>query len=439
VRRCDAPLRRLRDLGNQNAFPAVIQAVKLLEILKVAVAAIWAHKLRSALTLLGMIVGVTAFVTVVSLIQGFNVYIDEKIAGIGAKSFSVQRFNPFEDFKDTDTIAAAQRRNKELTLDDYQYLKDRAQLIGKIGAKARGSPSLVKRNDQILEDVFVIGATANTADIDNRTIANGRFFIDSENDGAARVAYVGADIASKLFPAGNPIGGEIDIRGLPYRVIGVEEVKGTVFGIPQDSFIVIPLKTYQVNFGPLMRQRSLYFTATSKTDETFNDAVEEARLLMRARRHLGPNEKDNFGIVTPDAITGLRDRLFGTIFLVAIAVPGIAMIVGAIVIMNIMLVSVTERTKEIGLRKSLGARKADILKQFLVEAITLATIGGAVGIFLAWIVGKIVTASFFPTYLSLGAILLALGASGGVGILSGIVPAWKAARLDPIEALRAET
>jgi putative ABC transport system permease protein len=413
--------------------------VKLLEILKVAVAAIWAHKLRSALTLLGMIAGVTAFVTVFSLIQGFNLYIDEKIAGIGAKSFSVQRFNPFEDFKDTDTIAAAQRRNKELTLEDYEYLKDHAQLIGKIGAKARGSPSLVKRNDQTLEDVFVAGATANTADIENRQIANGRFFIDSENDSAARVAYVGADIATKLFPAGNPIGGEIEIRGLPYRVIGVEEVKGTVFGIPQDNFIVIPLKTYQVNFGPLLRQRSLYFTATSKTDDVFNDAVEEARYLMRARHHLGPGEKDNFGIVTPDAITGLRDRLFGTIFLVAILVPGIALVVGGIVIMNIMLVSVTERTKEIGLRKSLGARRADILKQFLVESITLATIGGAVGIFLAWIVGKIVTATFFPTYLSIFAILLALAASGGTGILSGIIPAWKAARLDPIEALRADT
>jgi putative ABC transport system permease protein len=412
--------------------------MNLVEVLKVAVAAIWAHKLRSALTLLGMIVGVTAFVTVVSLIQGFNVYIDEKIAGIGAKSFSVQRFNPFEDFKDTDTIAAAQRRNKELTLDDYEYLKDHSTLIGKIGAKARGTPSQIKRNDQVLDDVNVMGATANTADIDNRSIANGRFFTDAENDGGARVAYVGADIATKLFPAGDPIGGEISIRGLPYRVIGVEEVKGTVFGIPQDSFVVIPLKTYSIDYGMLIRQRSLYFTATSKTDDVFNDAVDEARAMMRARRRLAPNEKDNFGIVTPDAITGLRDRLFGTIFLVAIFVPGIALIVGAIVIMNIMLVSVTERTKEIGLRKSLGARRNDILKQFLFEAITLATIGGAVGIFLAWVVGKIVTATFFPTYLSILAVLGALAASGGVGILSGIVPAWKAARLDPIEALRAD-
>src|SRR5882724_9224666 len=412
--------------------------VKLFEILKVALSAIWAHKLRSALTLLGMIIGVMAVVVVYSLIQGFNTYIDEKIAGIGAKSFSIQRFNPFEDFKDTDTIAAAQRRNKDLTLEDYDYLKERATLIAKLGAKARGTPSQVKRNDQVLDDVIVIGATSNTADIDNRNIADGRFFTDSENDGAAHVAYVGADIAAKLFPAGNAIGGEIMIAGLPYRLIGVEAVKGTVFGIPQDNFVVVPLKTYAINFGGLVRQRSLYFTATSKTDDGFNDAVEEARFLMRARRKLGPNEKDNFGIVTPDAITGLRDRIFGSVFIVAILVPGIALVVGGIVIMNIMLVSVTERTKEIGIRKSLGARRMDILKQFLFESVTLAAIGGTVGVLIAWLVGKVVTAVFFQTYLSLLAISFAIGVSGAVGVLSGIFPAWKAARLDPIEALRVE-
>ena len=413
--------------------------MKLIEILKVAFGAIWAHKLRSVLTLLGMIVGVTAFVTVVSLIQGFNVYIDEKIANIGAKSFSIQRFNPFEDFKDTDTIAAAQRRNKELTMDDYEFIKQRSVLIAKIGAKARGTPSQIKRGDQVLDDVFVSGVTANTADIDNRNIADGRFFSETEAEGSARVAYVGADIATKLFPAGNAIGGEIDIRGLPYRIVGIEAVKGTVFGIPQDSFIVIPLRTYQLDFGPLIRQRSLYFTATSKSDEGFSDAVEEARFLMRARRKLGPSEKDNFGIVTPDAITGLRDRIFGSVFLVAILVPGIALVVGGIVIMNIMLVSVTERTKEIGIRKSLGARRMDILKQFLLESVTLAAIGGAVGVLIAWLVGKVVTAVFFQTYLSILAISFAIGVSGVVGVLSGIFPAWKAARLDPIEALRVET
>jgi putative ABC transport system permease protein len=412
--------------------------VKFIETLKLALAAIWAHKLRSALTLLGMIIGVMAFVVVWSLIQGFNVYVDEKIAGIGTKSFNIQRFNPFEDFKDTDTIAAAQRRNKELTLDDYEYLLQRATLIGKLGAKARGSPSQVKRDTQVLDDVFVAGATANTADIENRDIADGRFFTQSENDAASRVAYVGADVATKLFPAGNVIGSEISIRGLPYRVIGVEVAKGTVFGIPQDTFIVVPLKTYANNFGGLVRQRSLYFLATARSDDQFNDAVEETRNLLRSRRKLSFGEKDNFGIVTPDAITGLRDRIFGSIFLVAMLVPGIALIVGAIVIMNIMLVSVTERTKEIGVRKSLGARKADILKQFLVEAVAMATLGGAVGILLAWIIGRVVTAVFFPTYLSIFSVLLALAMSGGAGIVSGLFPAWKAARLDPIEALRAD-
>jgi putative ABC transport system permease protein len=412
--------------------------VKFIETLKLALSAIWAHKLRSALTLLGMIVGVTAFVVVVSLIQGFNRYVDEKIAGIGAKSFTIQRFNPLEDFKDTDTIAAAQRRNKEITLDDYDYLKQRATLIGKIGAKARGTPSQVKRGTEVLDDVFVSGATANCVDIENRDVADGRFLAEPENENAVRVAYIGADVATKLFPAGSPIGQEITISGLPYRVIGVEAAKGTVFGIPQDNFIVLPLKTYALNYGGLIRQRSLYFVATSRTDGEFNDAVDESRFLMRARRKLQPGEKDNFGIVTPDAITGLRDRIFGTIFIVAMLVPGIALIVGAIVIMNIMLVSVTERTKEIGIRKSLGARQVDILKQFLVEAVTLAIFGGAIGIFLAWLVGNVVTRVFFPTYLSLFAIMGALAASGGAGVVSGIFPAWKAARLDPIEALRAD-
>ena len=413
--------------------------MKLIETLKLAIAAIWAHKLRSTLTLIGMIIGVTAFVVVVSLIQGFNKYIDEKIAGIGSKSFTVQRFN-FEDFKDLDSIAAAQRRNKELTLEDYEYLRGRASLIDKIGAKARPQRSMIKRETKLVEDVSVDGAMPIVSEIENVEPEYGRYFSQAENDGAMRVAYIGMDVANALFPAGaeTALNQEINVAGLPYRVIGVATAKGTVFGVPQDSFVTLPLKTYGNNFGGFTRNRLLYFVATSKSDELFTDAVEEARFLLRTRRKLKADEKDNFGIVTPDAITGFRDRLLGPTYLVAVAVPAIALLVGAIVIMNIMLVSVTERTKEIGVRKSLGARKTDILKQFLVEALTLAAIGGAIGVFVAWIVGMIMTSFFFPTHLSVGAIIITICVSGTIGILAGVFPAWKAARLDPIEALRAD-
>jgi putative ABC transport system permease protein len=411
--------------------------VKFIETLKLALSAIWAHKLRSALTLLGMIIGVTAVVVVVSVIQGFNAYFDEKVAGIGSQSFSVRRFS-FDDFKDIDTIAAAQRRNKNLTLDEFEYLRERTQLIDKLGAKANATRSQVKRGTEIIEDVPVDGATANIADIDNLDIADGRYFTDAENDAAMRVAYVGADVANKLFPSGNAVGGEISIAGLPYRVIGVATAKGTIFGVPQDNFITVPIKTYASNFGNLINQRGLFFVATAKPNISFADAVEEARFLMRARRHLASGEKDNFGILTPDAITGIRDRVLGTVSLVAIVVPSIALVVGGIVIMNIMLVSVTERTKEIGIRKSIGARRADILKQFMVEAVTLSAIGGAIGVMLAWLIGRVITATFFPTYLSIAAVITAVSVSGIIGVLSGIFPAWKAARLDPIEALRAD-
>lgn len=409
----------------------------LKETLKLALSAIWAHKLRSFLTLLGMIIGVAAFMVVFSLLKGFNVYIDEKIAGIGSNSFTVQRFR-FEDFKDTDSIAEAQRRNKELTFEDLEFIRARAQVISKIGAKAGGNRRDVKVGSVTMEDVSVDGAEPVIGEIEKIDVLDGRYFTEAENNSAMRVAFIGTDVVAKLFPRGDAIGQEITIRGIPYRVIGVRVAKGTVFGQPQDAFVQLPIKTFGSNFGGFRGSRFLYFVGSAPSDALYQDAVEEARTLMRQKRKLGFGEKDTFGIITPDAISGLRDSIFGTTFIVIMIVPTIALVVGAIVIMNIMLVAVTERTKEIGVRKSLGARQADILKQFLFESATLAAIGGFIGLLVAQLIGLVVSAMFLKTVIPWYAAVIAIGVSAIVGILAGLFPAWKAARLDPIEALRAE-
>lgn len=407
------------------------------ETLKLALAAITAHKLRSFLTLLGMIIGMTAFMVVLSLLQGFNGYVDEKIAGIGSNTFNIQRFN-FEDFKDTDTIAAAQRRNTELSFDELEFIRTRAQLLKLIAAKAGNTSSSVRAQSETLNDVGITGAEPSISDIEKLDIAEGRYFTDAENENSMRVAYVGRDIATNLFPRGGAIGGEISIRGIPYRIIGIQTAKGTVFGFPQDNFVQLPLQTFGANFGGLRRNRAPYFVAMPKEGVKTADAVDEVRTLMRIKRKVSADEKDNFGIVTPDAISGLRDSLFGTISMVILLVPAIALVVGAIVIMNIMLVAVTERTKEIGIRKSLGAKQSDILRQFLLESGMLSAIGGLIGLVLAIIIGQIITALVFPTRIPWWSAVIAIGVSAIVGILAGLFPAWKAAQLDPIEALRAD-
>lgn len=407
------------------------------ETLRLAISSIMSHKLRSFLTLLGMIIGMTAFMVVLSLLQGFNGYVDEKIAGIGSNSFTIQRFN-FSDFKDTDTIAEAQRRNKELSFDELDFIKQRAQLIDKIGAKAGNTTRSIRYGSETLEDVSISGAEPVMGDIENVEVEYGRYFTEAENNSSIRVAFIGMDIATKLFPQGDALGKELSISGLPYRIIGIRAAKGTVFGIPQDNFVQMPIKTFGANFGGLRWSRAPVFIATARENVDMADAVDEVRTLLRIKRKLEFGEKDNFGIVTPDAISGLRDSIFGTISIVILFVPAIALVVGAIVIMNIMLVAVTERTKEIGIRKSLGARQADILKQFLCESGLLAAIGGVMGLVLAFALGVAITAFVFPTRIPWWAAMIAIGVSAAVGILAGLFPAWKAARLDPIEALRAD-
>lgn len=414
--------------------------MNLAETLKLALDAIRVHKLRSFLTLLGMIVAVMAFMIVVSLLIGFSKYVDEKLSKIGSNTFSVTRFN-FDDFKDTDTIAAAQRRNKELTFDERDFIRQHAQLVEMIGARSPsgGMTREVKGpTGEPLRDVQLVASEPNIADIEKRDVAEGRFFTNTENDNSMRVVYIGMDIANKLFPAGNALGSEIVIEGIPYRIIGIQTAKGTVFGRPQDNFVEFPIKTFGANFGGLKWNRAPYFVVKAKDDKSFADAVEEVRTLMRIKRKVPLGEKDTFGMITPDAISGLVNRIMGPVGIVLIVVPTIALLVGAIVIMNIMLVAVTERTREIGIRKSLGARQSDILKQFLFESAMLAALGGIIGLVLAHLAGYIITAMFLQTNIPWWAAVLAIAFSALVGIMAGLYPARKAARLDPIEALRAD-
>ena len=412
--------------------------MNLVESIKLAIFAIWAHKLRSALTLLGMIMGVTSVVVIVSLIQGFNAYVDDRIDRIGLRTITVRRFDP-SDYRDTDSYVAAVRRNKKLTFDDYEFLKDNASLVDRLGIQANSTYCQVKRGTEELNDVPIEGVTANIVDVLHPDIGDGRYFTKAENDAGALVAFVGSDIAGNLKGTEQSFLGQyITVCGIPYRVLGIANFQGAIFGQAQDNYVTIPFKTYSKTFADSIKQQGISFVATPHSAQGFDDVVDELRSLMRIRRRLQTDEKDNFGIVTPDGITAMRDRILGPVYIVAVLVPGISLLIGGIVIMNIMLVSVTERTREIGIRKSLGARRSDILKQFLVEAITLCAMGGVVSIFVAYAIAKIVTAFGYPTPLSITGIVLALTVSGAVGLLSGFFPAWKAARVNPNEALLAE-
>jgi putative ABC transport system permease protein len=405
-----------------------------LEALKLAISAILSHKLRSFLTLLGVIFGVATVIVVVSLIEGFNVYVDEKIADIGTNAFAVRKFS-LDDFASIEALNAARRRNKDITLEDVEALRARGGAIQEVGAKADALGD-VKFGSKSLFRIHISATTPNIADIERIEAQAGRYFNKSEDDTRRGVCFIGADVADKLFPTADPLDQTIRIDGRPYEVIGVGKALGSVFGQPRDMYVAVPLSTFLAAYGS---RRSLSVSVTSAGPQSYQDAIDDANVVMRTRRKLGPGEKENFGIITPKAINELRDKIFGTIQIAAIGVTSISLVVGGIVIMNIMLVSVTERTKEIGIRKSIGARRSDIVKQFLAESTMLSLCGGAIGITIAYLLAKLVAVlTPVPTSLPLMAVTFALGVSASVGLVSGVYPAWRAARLDPIEALRVE-
>lgn len=406
--------------------------MNFLEALSLAFNGIRAHKLRSFLTLLGIIFGVATVIVVVSLIEGFNKYFSEKIADLGSNAFVVNKMGMVTSLQEW---MEKNRTHKDIKLDDMHAIKERPIYVKDAGAIVRRRIE-VKYEQHLLQDIELRGVTANMVDIDTIKVGQGRYISPEEELHSRYACFVGYEVVNRFFPTVDPINKEIKIDGRMFRIVGVAEEIGTVLGNPQDSFVIIPISTYQNIYGS---RSSISIKVQAVSPEAVDRAQDEVRVVLRTRRHLDYHQPDNFGIVTADAINKLREQFLGTISMVAIGVTAISLVVGGIVIMNMMLVTVTERTREIGIRKSLGARRRDILKQFLCESTALSLFGGCLGVAIAYGLGKLATVLFsLPTALPIFWTVMALSVSAGIGLFFGIYPAWKAAKLDPIVALRAD-
>jgi putative ABC transport system permease protein len=403
------------------------------ETLKLALDALRAHKLRSFLTLLGVILAVTTLVSVMSVISGLNSYVANRVADMGANVFIVDRFGIITSM---DEYTKAQKRPM-VTLEDYERLRDSMRTAKAVAAEEDRNAQ-TRSGNVTMENTDIMGATANFADVRNLNIAQGRFITPADEEHHADVVFIGPDLAAKLFPNADPIGKTIRAETHTYEVIGMAEPIGSAFGQSQDNYMIMPLGTFRKGWHrPMVDWLTVMIEAPD--GEMMQASEDEARMLMRAWRHLPYDAPDNFAILGSDSIMALWHDLTGNLAFVAVALVSVFLVVGGIVIMNIMLASVTERTREIGLRRSLGARKKHILLQFLTESAVLSATGGLIGVMLAYTIVYFVRSTFsFPMETPFGAVVLALGVSAAVGLFFGIVPAMRAAKLDPIEALRAD-
>jgi len=409
--------------------------MNIAEAIRIALQSLWANKLRSVLSTLAIVIGVAAVIAVVTFVAGIDGYVAGKVFNLGADVFIMSKFSPAET--NVEHFLEAEKR-KNLDLEDYQAVLEACRHCEYVGAAVRNNNGHVKYSEQSISDTTVQGITPSMAPIYDTDLSAGRMLTETDLNNRTAVAVVGTDIVEHLMPGIDPLGREIRLDGWTYQVIGVGKKKGKTLGQSLDNYVMIPITVYLKKYGEHKDSVRISGKAAA-AGVSLNEAVDEARVALRAHRHDHPGAEDTFDIETNASLLGIWKDFSNTFFMATIGVAAIALVVGGIVIMNIMLVSVTERTREIGVRKALGARRSDILLQFLIESSTVAVIGGALGVFFGVLVAKLVSwVSPLPSAVQLWSVIGGLLVALSVGLFFGTYPASKAAKLDPVEALRSE-
>jgi len=405
---------------------------QFIEAAIIALGAIWSNKLRSFLTVLGNIVAVTSIIAVVSLVQGMNGYVTSAIlSDVGADNFTIQRTPVVRSQQDEDRV----RNNPRITLDEADAVRRYSDNVSAVAAQANAGASAIYGSQQV-DGVQVQGVSKEYIYFDTFNAERGRLISPVEIETDRPVTVLGWDVADKLFGPADPLDKIIKLGNQHFRIIGVSEKKGSVFGNSQDNFAIVPLPSFEKMFGA---RNNLQLIVKPRTPEVLNAAMDDATVALRIDRKLRPKDPDNFGIFTAGSLLDLYHSATNGIFAVLIGVVALSLVVGGIVIMNIMLMVVSERTREIGLRKALGAQRRDIIWQILTESVTLSTFGGLVGTFLGFIAALIVSkVSPLPASVQVWSVAIGIGITAVVGLFFGLYPAMRAARLDPIEALRRE-
>jgi len=403
------------------------------EAIKLALQSLWANKMRSILTLLGVVIGIASVITVVTLTNGAKEFVTSKVNSYGAAVVTISKMP--ESFMTLEEYLEFKKR-RDVTFDDYRAVQSECTSCVSVGAQ-RTSTGKVVYGTNSTTDTQIRGWTWAMPQISNLDIALGRGYTASEDEHAAHVAIVGADIVDNMLGPGDPLGKEIRVDGEPYTVIGVGEAQGKMFGSSMDNWVSIPLTSFIHSYGS-NASLSIYVD-TGGGGAVMDSVMDELRTIMRVRRHLPPSARDTFNIDSSSTFKDLLGKVLNSFGAVVVSIAGISLVIGGIVIMNIMLVSVTERTREIGVRKALGARRRDILLQSLIESATISLIGGIFGVIIGISAAKLITALIaFPSEVALWSIVVSLFVASAVGLFFGIYPAHKASALDPIAALRAE-